>query len=177
MKKGFTLIELLVVIAILGLLSSLAVVSFGNIREKARDTVRIANMNTLQKAMAIMYENEGSYDVAGKSDHTKLAMAAAYAMMQGSGCSQNASVSSCLRGKLQEYLPDIANFKDPLTPESGCFDNGCNSVCDYQFSKLEKDSYEVKFYLENGTKEYTNGGCYSLTESGIKNTFVEVDME
>ncbi|MFA6537614.1 MAG: prepilin-type N-terminal cleavage/methylation domain-containing protein, partial [Patescibacteria group bacterium] len=28
-KKGFTLIELLVVIAILGLLSSLAVVSFG----------------------------------------------------------------------------------------------------------------------------------------------------
>ncbi|MEA2088317.1 MAG: type II secretion system protein [Patescibacteria group bacterium] len=50
-KKGFTLIELLVVIAIIGLLSTLAVVAFGNTRIKARDSKRQSDLKVFQTAI------------------------------------------------------------------------------------------------------------------------------
>ncbi|MDP2692981.1 MAG: type II secretion system protein [bacterium] len=52
-NHGFTLIELLVVIAIIGLLSTLGVVSLNTARQKARDTQRITNVNTISKAIAL----------------------------------------------------------------------------------------------------------------------------
>ncbi len=174
-QKGFTLIELLVVIAILGLLSSLAIVSFGGIREKARDTVRLANMNTLHKAMQVMYDNEGTYELAGFDVDKKLVIAEALAV-SSVGCHKTAEVSSCQGGKLEEYLPSIRTLKDPSSPEEGCVNNGCSSVCNYQFSKLEKDNYEVMFFLERGTADYSSSGCYSLTKEGIKEVLIQQDV-
>lgn len=59
--RGFTLIELLVVIAIIGLLATMAVVSFGNARKKARDTKRIADVNQLMKALNLYHEENGQF--------------------------------------------------------------------------------------------------------------------
>ena len=60
-KKGFTLIELLVVIAIIGLLATLAVVSFGNARERARDTKRKGDLAQIAKALELFFQETGSY--------------------------------------------------------------------------------------------------------------------
>lgn len=58
-KKGFTLIELLVVIAIIGLLSTLAVVALGSVREKGRDTKRLADLKQMSTALEL-YNTENS---------------------------------------------------------------------------------------------------------------------
>ncbi len=58
---GFTLIELLVVIAIIGLLASVVLVSLNSTRKKARDTKRLADINQIQKALALYYDANGQY--------------------------------------------------------------------------------------------------------------------
>lgn len=61
--SGFTLIELLVVISIIGLLSTLAVVSFGNARKKSRDTKRVADIKSIQTGLELYFADNDGYPV------------------------------------------------------------------------------------------------------------------
>ena len=64
MKKnttGFTLIELLIVIAIIGILAGIVLVSVNKARAKARDTVRLHNMNQIEIALEQYYLDNGSF--------------------------------------------------------------------------------------------------------------------
>jgi prepilin-type N-terminal cleavage/methylation domain-containing protein len=63
-KKGFTLVELLVVIAIIGLLSSIAVVSLGSARTKARDAKRVADVKQMITAFEQYYSDNSGYPYA-----------------------------------------------------------------------------------------------------------------
>jgi len=59
-NQGFTLIELLVV-SVVGLLTSILMVSLNNVRAKARDTQRIANIKALQNIIELYYADNGEY--------------------------------------------------------------------------------------------------------------------
>ena len=71
--KGFSLIELLVVIAIIGLLSTMAVVSLNNARQKARDARRMGDLRAISTAVEL-YKSENNNDLvpglAIGSNHT-----------------------------------------------------------------------------------------------------------
>jgi prepilin-type N-terminal cleavage/methylation domain-containing protein len=60
-SQGFTLIELLVTIAIIGLLSTIVLVSFGPVRNQAKDSAIKANMNQMRLATEIFYVNNDTY--------------------------------------------------------------------------------------------------------------------
>ena len=60
-QKGFTLIELLVVISIVGLLSTFAFATLQTAKAKARDAIRIANLERLQDAIDIYQNEKGWY--------------------------------------------------------------------------------------------------------------------
>ena len=60
-QKGFTLIELLVVIAIIGILSSVVLVSLNSSRAKARDAKRIADVGSIQQALALYFDSNAAY--------------------------------------------------------------------------------------------------------------------
>ena len=72
-KKGFTLIELLVVIAIIGILSTMAVVSLGSARTKARDSKRLADIRSVQTAVEIYYTDQGVYPGAAATNGCPIA--------------------------------------------------------------------------------------------------------
>jgi len=63
--RGFTLIELLVVIAIIGLLATMAVVSFGGAQKKARDARRKADLAQISKALELFFDEAGTYPGEG----------------------------------------------------------------------------------------------------------------
>lgn len=71
-QKGFTLVELLVVIAIIGLLSTIAIVSLGSARAKARDATRIADMKNFTTALEQYYADKGEYPEALAATGTAL---------------------------------------------------------------------------------------------------------
>lgn len=60
-SKGFTLIELLVVIAIIGILSTIVITSLSAARAKARDAKRIADVKSVQLALALYYTDNGMF--------------------------------------------------------------------------------------------------------------------
>lgn len=61
MKKSFTLIELLVVIIILGSLSALIFGNFFTSLKKGRDARRKADLEQIQKALEMYYEDNRQY--------------------------------------------------------------------------------------------------------------------
>jgi general secretion pathway protein G len=58
---GFTLIELLVVIAIVGALTGLVATNFANSQQKARDARRKNDLDQIQKALELFYNDHGTY--------------------------------------------------------------------------------------------------------------------
>lgn len=60
-NKGFTLIELLVVISIIGILTTLVMVNLNAARERARDTQRKSDINNIQTALRLYYNDIGSF--------------------------------------------------------------------------------------------------------------------
>jgi prepilin-type N-terminal cleavage/methylation domain-containing protein len=72
-ESGFTLVELLVVMLILGILAAIAIPSFFNQRDKARDADAKASAKTAQTAIeTYATENNGSYANADVGDLTRI---------------------------------------------------------------------------------------------------------
>ncbi|MBU1146489.1 type II secretion system GspH family protein [Patescibacteria group bacterium] len=140
-KKGFTLIELLVVIAIIGLLSTLAVVALTSARTKARDSKRVADMKQVQTAMELYYSATNGYPVCAGLVSTCVALA-------------------------PEYLPGVANLKDPGGVAGACGDPAA-AKCNYSFGAAAAGSYKINFWLEGVTGDLP-AGAHTLTPAGMQ---------
>lgn len=60
-QEGFTLIELLIVIAIIGILTTLLMVNFIGIRQRARDAERKSDLRQIQAALELYRADTGTY--------------------------------------------------------------------------------------------------------------------
>src|SRR3990167_1589898 len=65
-QKGFTLLELLIVIIILGVLATLISGNFLNSLKKGRDTRRKADLQNMQKALELYYEDKKAYPLTNQ---------------------------------------------------------------------------------------------------------------
>jgi len=130
-KQGFTLIELLVVIAIIGLLSTIAIVGMNYIRQRARDTRRVADINTLQKALEVYMTANTRYPVV-----------AADVCITGSDSVSTALKSTATVSNVPTD-PLVAWASDP----SKCF----------LYKTNDGTSYELRYTLELNTPVGTAG--------------------
>ncbi|MFA5916920.1 MAG: type II secretion system protein, partial [Candidatus Gracilibacteria bacterium] len=68
-KQAFTLVELIVVITILAILGTIAFISFQNYSKNARDGVRIADINNIEKSLGIFITEKGFYPIPDYGSH------------------------------------------------------------------------------------------------------------
>jgi prepilin-type N-terminal cleavage/methylation domain-containing protein len=139
-KKGFTVIELLVVVAIIGLLASFVLVFVDSARAKSRDSKRIAEASTLQKAVEFYYNDRNEYPEA--TDWIKI--------------EEDTDANGPFSQAMKTYLPVMP--KDPLYPKE---ENG--KVFSYQYKSTEdKQDYKLRVELETGIyasyEVYSGGG-------------------
>jgi prepilin-type N-terminal cleavage/methylation domain-containing protein len=59
--RGFTIVELLIVIVVIGILAAITIVAYNGIQTRARDTIRIHDVKSLQSTVEAYYATNGSY--------------------------------------------------------------------------------------------------------------------
>lgn len=135
-KAGFTLIELLVVISIISLLSSIVLTSVNSARGKARDARRLADLRQIQNALALYYDDNGSYPPVTYGPGGSLA-----------GWEVSYKDTSNWLNQLKSYMPSV-----PVDPT-----NRGNEPIDMFFSPRPADGNFFYMYYNYGAGSYY--GC------------------
>lgn len=143
--KGFTLVELLVVISIIGFIAVFSVAVFNSVRMNARDAVRVANIATIQRALA-MYLNDSTIGYPGSAGECLDAST-------GSG------------KKLVDDQVLLTMPTDPLWPAVAPNPNVADDpdgFC-YWYVSTNQNSYQLSYFLESSSKS-GSAGDHTATE-------------
>lgn len=60
-KSGFTIVELLIVIVVIAILAAIIIVAYNGVQMRARDSKRVTDLTTVQKALEMYYADNGRY--------------------------------------------------------------------------------------------------------------------
>lgn len=60
-RQGFTLVEIAIVVVVVALLCSIVVVVYGNVQQRSRDDLRLANTKQLMDALNTYFSQNGEY--------------------------------------------------------------------------------------------------------------------
>ncbi len=136
-KSGFTLIELLLVIAIIGLLVTGATYALNQGRQKSRDAKRIADLSTINKALSLYLNENGSYPPSPCGYDCG-----------GWAISNNASDWANLQADLAQFMPQM-----PLDPVNTVACNPWEGDCyAYAYGNVGRDTqgdtYDLMALLE-----------------------------
>jgi prepilin-type N-terminal cleavage/methylation domain-containing protein len=74
-SSGFTIVELLVVIVVIAILAAITVVAYNGIQVRARDSQRLQDIKSIEKALRIYLVQNGSFfssQAAGQWDHSNM---------------------------------------------------------------------------------------------------------
>ncbi|MFH1462691.1 MAG: LamG-like jellyroll fold domain-containing protein [bacterium] len=144
---GFTLIEFLVIISLVGLLTSIVSFGLSGVRAKSRDTQRLAEIDSLRKAIEFYYNDYGEYPEG--EDWIKI--------------EEDTEIGGPFSAAMQPYLSKIP--LDPLYPEILNAGEEDEKVFSYQYQSTD-DNQGYKIHVEMETEKYASYEVFSGIEAG-----------
>jgi len=175
--RGFTLIELMIVIVILGILMGTILPRLSGAQGRARDTARIADLNSIAQAMELYYDDFGSYPgitgtalCLGDDDND--------GVVEGAGETASGA-NEALFNTFRTYFKGSSIPKPPQAGEVVALDNGSND-CNGGYLYLPLDSkgqdhnaYALLTNVEVPTKgNYDSGGSITYDTSTTIDTIL-----
>ncbi|KKQ79475.1 MAG: hypothetical protein UT02_C0035G0007 [Parcubacteria group bacterium GW2011_GWC2_38_7] len=150
-KKAFSLVEILIVIGIIAVILVFWGLTLSSKQKETRDLTRIRDMQIVRDGLQVVKNETGGYD--------------------RSYC-QVGPVSNCAQNELSalpRYVTGIALLNDPSGATASCADlNACRAGnCNYAFTSVSVEDYEILFHIEKGTGSFTTPGCYAANPYGI----------
>lgn len=142
---GFTLIELLVTISVIGFLVAASVVVFKQTRMSSRDATRVANIDTIRKALA-MYLNDSTTGGYPES-------------LAGECLSDGSVVGGILKGAnvivSVPVDPMWSTSPNPTPNTTPPYTTDSDGFCYFYHS--DKSTYQLYYYLESNSKAGSAG--------------------
>ena len=169
--NGFTLIELLVVISIIGLLATTVAAALGTARAKARDAVRLANLERIQTAIDLYKNDKGTYP-RGQAEVTHIVFTTALGFdpypsipVFGASCLDDSAVgfqlqADCLGNKYIENIPI-----DPSNPIAMCNRPYVTFPCGWFYVYVSSvDKYYINIFFETDNELTGVSGQWSIDQ-------------
>jgi general secretion pathway protein G len=144
---GFTIVELLIVIVVIGILAAITIVAYNGVQVKARDSVRIAKVKSISKAIDLYYVDNGRYPPIQDGNGSESACG-----------SQTDNWGHCDRNKI---LADSLVSYIKIDPTS--LSNATQGNYYYHYTSQSSDNYQtygLMVYLE-GNSGQGDGGYYA----------------
>jgi len=162
-KEGFTIIELMVVITIIGILSTISVVAFNEIRKNSRDSKRISDLERIQTALEFYFMDSYNYP-SGYIETGENISEYKLGYNNYKSLCENGFKSSC--DPLEKTYMGIIPIPSSPPNYSG-----------FYYIKINGNdpSYKIFFYLESGFEDL-NSGFYTATPNGIYETEGEDEL-
>jgi prepilin-type N-terminal cleavage/methylation domain-containing protein len=165
-RSGFTLTELLVVMTIIGLLSSIATVSYSSSKMKGRDARRLGDLTALRTALELYAIDNGGYPVTGGNAGDGLVLGDGKGSMLSS-----AGFSDVVTGV--QYIDHV-----PKNPPGG--------GADYYYYSLNENGtfceaapcaeYRIEYVLESQMNDLAPG-AYVMEPASTKPAPAELSVE
>jgi prepilin-type N-terminal cleavage/methylation domain-containing protein len=186
LPQGFTIVELLIVIVVIAILAAMVIVAYNGIQERARNTIRINDMKSVQRLIEAYNVEKGEYP---KTTNNPKSNWRAADVRTDDNCYNGSSTA--------EWIPNITSTLPQSNPEggkgvdgvTGCYlyvSNGqeyvisaWNMVSTPQTSTLYRRLGFREFQTASSTQFYTcnsntvggASGGYDITEDYYKHSF------
>jgi len=147
-SSGFTIVELLIVIVVIAILAAISIVAYTGIQQRARDSERTAELNSLQKALELYHVDTGGYPRCGSTGpNTPPVLSSGVA-------------TSCLTDELvPNYISAVPADPTSADPYRYWYAAGYTKTGTTTFvSSPVADNYILGARLETKTTDFTSSG-------------------